>query len=144
MSAPAVIHLSRVKGFRRPEGTVQVDRATIFGNPFQVGDPGVWWLPREDGKAGWQIEYETPYAINAFQAVGWFSAWLHNDKALPPRPPYLTPKGLEYVQTVMDTRRRMILDRMPTLRGKHLGCRCAPGQPCHAQVLIDIANRSAA
>ena len=27
------------------------------------------------------------------------------------------------------------------LRGKNLACWCAPGQPCHADVLLDLANR---
>lgn len=28
------------------------------------------------------------------------------------------------------------------LRGKNLACWCAPGAPCHADVLLDLANRS--
>jgi hypothetical protein len=38
--------------------------------------------------------------------------------------------------------------RLPTpgeieraLRGKDLACWCPPGQPCHADVLIEVANR---
>lgn len=27
------------------------------------------------------------------------------------------------------------------LRGKHLACWCAPDQPCHADTLLDLANR---
>lgn len=27
------------------------------------------------------------------------------------------------------------------LRGKNLACACAPGAPCHAEVLIEMANR---
>ncbi|HET7255604.1 MAG TPA: DUF4326 domain-containing protein [Xanthobacteraceae bacterium] len=27
------------------------------------------------------------------------------------------------------------------LRGKNLGCWCAPDQPCHADVLLEIANQ---
>ena len=29
------------------------------------------------------------------------------------------------------------------LRGKNLACWCAIGQPCHADVLLDLANRAA-
>lgn len=27
------------------------------------------------------------------------------------------------------------------LRGKHLACWCKPGEPCHADVLLEIANQ---
>ena len=27
------------------------------------------------------------------------------------------------------------------IRGKNLACHCAPGDPCHADVLLDLANR---
>lgn len=27
------------------------------------------------------------------------------------------------------------------LRGKHLACWCRPGEPCHADVLLEIANK---
>lgn len=29
----------------------------------------------------------------------------------------------------------------PTLRGKDLACFCPPGSPCHADVLLEFANR---
>jgi hypothetical protein len=27
------------------------------------------------------------------------------------------------------------------LRGKNLACWCKPGQPCHADILLELANR---
>jgi hypothetical protein len=30
---------------------------------------------------------------------------------------------------------------LPALRGKHLACWCKPGTPCHADVLLEIANK---
>ena len=33
-----------------------------------------------------------------------------------------------------------ILARLPELRGKNLACWCKPGTPCHADVLLEIAN----
>jgi hypothetical protein len=35
---PRRVQLSRAKGWRMPENTVKVDRATVWGNPFKVGD----------------------------------------------------------------------------------------------------------
>ena len=37
---PIRVQLSRAKGWRMPENTVRVDRATKWGNPFVVGKPG--------------------------------------------------------------------------------------------------------
>lgn len=36
--------------------------------------------------------------------------------------------------------RKRILDNLPSLRGKDLACWCAPDQPCHADVLLRLAN----
>jgi hypothetical protein len=33
------------------------------------------------------------------------------------------------------------LARLPELRGKHLACFCKPGTPCHADVLLEMANK---
>ncbi|RXF72097.1 DUF4326 domain-containing protein [Hansschlegelia zhihuaiae] len=33
------------------------------------------------------------------------------------------------------------LGDLTPLRGKNLACWCAPGEPCHADVLLEIANR---
>jgi hypothetical protein len=30
---------------------------------------------------------------------------------------------------------------LPLLRGKNLACWCKPGDPCHADVLLEMANR---
>ena len=40
-------------------------------------------------------------------------------------------------------RAKRVLDALPSLRGKNLACWCAPGRPCHADVLIEIANQPA-
>lgn len=46
--------------------------------------------------------------------------------------------GLENVDV---PRRRIILGSLHELRGKNLACWCKPGTPCHADVLLDLANR---
>ncbi len=37
-------------------------------------------------------------------------------------------------------RKKRVLDRLPSLRGKNLACWCKPGEPCHADVLLELAN----
>ncbi|MCA6114267.1 DUF4326 domain-containing protein [Bradyrhizobium sp. WSM 1738] len=38
-------------------------------------------------------------------------------------------------------RARKVLDALPTLRGKNLACWCKIGEKCHADVLLELANR---
>lgn len=44
---PERIQLSRRKGWRMPANTVKVDRTTIYGNPFRIGEnpteTDYWW-----------------------------------------------------------------------------------------------------
>lgn len=44
-----------------------------------------------------------------------------------------------YEEWIMDKRPDLIEDARKELRGKHLVCWCAP-KPCHADVLLEIAN----
>lgn len=39
--------------------------------------------------------------------------------------------------------RRMVLDRLQELRGHDLACWCRLDQPCHADVLLGLANEQA-
>lgn len=34
-----------------------------------------------------------------------------------------------------------VVDDLGQLRGKDLACFCAPGKPCHADVLLEMANQ---
>lgn len=137
---PERITMSRTKGWRMPENTRVVTRATIFGNPFVVGDPGRWWVPNPDGSRGWTADYQVP-AMNGHLAVIFFSAWLHQPQALPGYPTVLNGSGRAVTRLAMDSRRAEIFARLPELRGKNLACFCKPGCPCHADVLLELANR---
>lgn len=136
---PDRITLSRVKGFRRPEGTIQVDRATVLGNPWQVGDPGVWWMPDSAGGNRWETTFHFGFPIDQGAAVDFFATWIRSGN-LPLMPDNLTQRGRAVLRESMALRRNLILSRLPALRGHPLGCRCKPGTPCHADVLLEIAN----
>lgn len=47
---PKRIQLKRLKGWRKPEGSVVVTRSSRYGNPFKIGDPNTDGTPmsRED------------------------------------------------------------------------------------------------
>ena len=38
-------------------------------------------------------------------------------------------------------RKQWMLEHLHELRGKHLACWCRPGAPCHADVLLELANK---
>ena len=53
---PERIQLSRKKGWKMPENTVKVDRATKWGNPFVVGKPGGTYTAKvKDRRHAWHL-----------------------------------------------------------------------------------------
>ncbi len=96
---PRRVQLRRTKGWRMPENTVKVDRATRWGNHYRVGGPV--WRDKGFGKVK-----------DVGEAVALF--------------------------------RRLVAPQMSDiarLRGKNLACWCRLDQPCHADVLLEFANR---
>jgi uncharacterized protein DUF4326 len=113
VSGPVRVQLSRAAGWRMPENKVKVDRSTRWGNPFIV----------RDGPYGQQA------AVSSFRAMltkhGFW--WPHPLPYPPGKVPAGEPNNLD------DVRRE--------LRGKNLACWCGLDVPCHADVLLDLANR---
>lgn len=113
---PKRIQRKRTKGWRMPEGTVSVTRPGPFGNPFLVQEC------REAGFVGTDEEI-------AHRCVEAFRAWIDS--------PYWRTNwdGEE-----SERARARILRRLSELRGKDLACWCDLDQPCHADVLLELAN----
>lgn len=61
---------------------------------------------------------------SARDAVSAFRTWLTTD-----------------VTAGLPERKAAILANLPRLRGKNLACWCKPGAPCHADVLLELANK---
>lgn len=112
---PIRIQLRRTKGWRMPPNTVVVARGPgrIFGNPFTIKD-AIEVARVRQGQAP------------AF-VVACFRIWLAGGRA-------------DWMGQESDDAAKRILDAIPTLRGKHLACFCPLDQPCHADVLLEIAN----
>ncbi|MDN5786518.1 DUF4326 domain-containing protein [Pseudorhodobacter sp.] len=112
MTQPKRIQLRRGKGWRKPEGAVVVSRGPgKFGNPFTIA-------------AAAEASFPDP----ARAAVTAFRDWLNGD-------PWACPSG-----DTWEVKRQTILQALPELRGKDLCCWCALDQPCHADVLLELAN----
>ena len=127
---PARLQLSRRAGFRLPAHAVKVDRSTPFGNPFRVQglDDGKPWAPHEGNRL----------------CRDRFAVWLG---------------GAEPSSPDLRTRRTRLISRLASIRGcdlacwcrlcfahargRNLGDECAECMPCHADVLLVVANKTA-
>lgn len=124
MSAPVRIQRQRTKGWRMPDGAIYVGRPTKWGNSYQVGG---WATLHGEDPEGRIEEIEIP--ITAAMAVEAF----RREWAL--RLSVLEPADAEDVAYV--AARRAELEE---LRGHDLACWCPLDQPCHADVLLELAN----
>jgi hypothetical protein len=118
-TTPQRIQRRRTKGWRTPDDTVIVSRRSRYGNPFTLA------MAYELGYAPYG---DTEQARKA--AVGAFADWLRGNRGM-----WQSAEG--------DRARQRILDGLPELRGKNLACYCPDGAPCHADVLLQLANKPA-
>lgn len=109
---PYRVQLRRVRGWRMPADTVSVARSTRWGNPYRV------------------TVYERERAIELYRII------LRGD---PPPSPDTHTIALRWWRR-LGTRYADDMARV-MLRGRNLACWCAPYECCHADVLLEVANR---
>ncbi|WP_213547831.1 DUF4326 domain-containing protein [Vannielia litorea] len=138
---PRRIQLSRAKGWRKPPEVRVVTRGTIFGNPWAVDTAAAFHWPHPD-RCGWQGSYRVPAGeLTPTQAVSTFTRWLADGYVpLEMWPVSLTPIGEDELGRHLAARRTALLERLEELRTRPLACFCDLGTPCHADVLIGMAN----
>ncbi|MFI1166515.1 DUF4326 domain-containing protein [Streptomyces sp. NPDC020801] len=120
MSTPRRIQRRRVFGWRAPEGAVYVGRPTLYGNPFQIARVGKVWCVFVDAAPG--VTGRTVATVFSERearqtAVDEFRAMLR------------TPGGSEQAEFFAHR-----------LHGRDLMCWCPEAMPCHADVLLELAN----
>jgi hypothetical protein len=76
-----------------------------------------WRMPPNTIYVGRPGRFGNPFPMPHFERAN-FMAWLASD----------APRAVAMMKAI------------PDLRGKNLACWCAPGKPCHADVLLEIAN----
>ena len=92
---------------------------------------------RIDRNSGW----ENPFLGEPAAAVEMFRRWLLGD--IPPEElAGYSGRGRFSNGAWLIGRRRILLRAMPALRGKNLACWCKPRDPCHGDVLLELANAS--
>ncbi|MEW5810292.1 MAG: DUF4326 domain-containing protein [Actinomycetota bacterium] len=109
---PERIQRRRTKGWRMPDGAIYIGRPTRWGNPFQIG-----------GRAHFRLLGRVVYVQidSAAEATALYRNWVNLDvRYIAAEPP--------------DSR------ALAELRGHDLACWCPLDQPCHADVLLEIAN----
>lgn len=120
---PVRLQLSRAKGFnlqaasRAANGldVAKVDRSTKFGNPWPVGcEPDA-----------------QQRAVDAFRTLMEQPASLYRHRLLR----HLRDNDWRGEGYVLELKLAI-----QSLRDKNLACWCKPGTPCHADVLLEIAN----
>lgn len=116
---PKRIQRKRTKGWRMPPNTVYVGRPSLWGNPF-VADKKTSTVRHLDGKE---------VVLNGHRILAWWDG--------PPRD-YL--KGCFSAWIKLPQQKTLRAEIRKNLRGKNLACWCPLGQPCHADVLLEIAN----
>lgn len=120
MSAPVRVQQRRTRGWRKPENTVSVARPSIWGNH--------WIVVRDKSGERWQANLAGVFDPNAAYAATREAA----------------------ARLAVHQYRRMLLAVPPdeqdwaTIRGKNLMCFCPLDQPCHADVLLELANQDSA
>lgn len=112
------VMLLRRYGWRMPPNTVSVARPHKWGNPYVIGQVMQDRRYRYINGCGESFELRDGIWIpDAETAVRAFRHWLR-----------LNPAKIKELRD--------------ELAGKNLACWCKPGTPCHADVLLDLANIS--
>jgi len=118
---PSRIQRKRTLGWRMPEGALYVGRPTRWANPFKVERTdaasrhyGEWFVGDGMGVMFWATREEAAgCAVRAYRSE--------------------LVRGVLPVSTA---------DAHRHLRGRDLACWCPLDQPCHADLLLAVANAS--
>ena len=101
-----------------PEGAVYVGRPTRWGNPYAAGSD----IVIQSVRGGYQEPHrQVLEGISPAMAVALYRIWATH----------------AHINDVPFTPYRLVRDK---LRGKDLACWCPLDQPCHADVLLELAN----
>jgi hypothetical protein len=126
---PKRIQRKRTKGWKMPENTISVTRPGKWGNPFKLIGDMVYVDASHRRKilSPWVCYYHggghtTEDVVKIFRDL-------------------IMDLNSHEVELAIVERFRWMIYHLEELRGKNLACWCKPGEPCHADVLLELANR---
>jgi len=146
--APIRLQLLRVSGFRLQEislaangrAAAKVTRPGKYGNPFDFRSSDCCWLALSYGCRGDRLGRQEA-SVRAFRE------WVMPTKG---KKLVRMERGIRFGNDEKSCQigPRFIVGPPPSideiradLGGKNLACFCKAGEPCHADVLLEIANR---
>lgn len=136
-AAPQRIQRSRRAGWRLPSGAVYVGRPTRWGNPFR---PTQLYMPAV-------LPHEIEVVLHSLVGGGSITSyWVNGRRGVPMIPvPGGGPLGIDgalklYHGHILETVGETVI--RTELGGRDLCCWCAPVVRCHADVLLEIANKT--
>lgn len=127
MSDPKRVQRKRTKGWRMPENTVSVCRPGKWGNPYAVQPVDRHGL------------YPYGFRVRPEPSVAAFRQVYNTVPEAAARAVHLYRRDIENSMLGPEVYERITAE----LAGKNLACWCPLDQPCHADVLLEIANQAA-
>ena len=129
---PKRIHRRRIKGWRMPPNAVYVGRPTKWGNPWTVEEWRDHMARLHRSFSGLEpTRSELDYEARDIATTCFYSAMVDR-LADPESEEHEHPGFYPPLQQIRDE-----------LAGKDLACWCPLDQPCHADVLLKVANGEA-
>jgi hypothetical protein len=136
---PERIQRKRTKGWQMPPDTIYVGRPGRWGNPFNFASSDNCWNALALGCRG-DAKGRREASVKAFRS------WIDDPRG--------RIKEMEFGVVMEGGGKKVEIgpraqagaapsheEIKEALRGKNLACWCALDQPCHADVLLEIANR---
>jgi hypothetical protein len=116
---PIRVQRKRTKGYKMPANTKSVTRPHKFGNPYKIGMHNVWDIKdRETGKSLKDI-LVAKNGENKYHTI--------EDTLLAYREKIKASGAMQRI-----IKRELV--------GKNLACFCPLSSPCHADILLELAN----
>lgn len=153
---PERIQRKRAKGWRMPTGAVYVGRPSRWGNPFRVvsysesraagiGDVSVIMARFHNGR---ENVWATKDAVDNYRRWVTYGLQTYQYGCRPHGPLAPVSQGPTWNQACVSPSDWQALYRAPftteeirtNLAGADLACWCPLDQPCHADVLLELAN----
>jgi len=134
LGEPCRIQRRRTKGWRAPADAVYVGRGSRWGNAYPLNSTQVR-MPALDGS-----EWEHEGRLG--KASGQRHAFVHPDGTVTWHLVQdATPEQvIELYRRWLTGRPELVAAVRERLAGRDLMCWCPPGRPCHADVLLELAN----
>ncbi len=123
---PFRVQLSRKAGWRMPENTMSVARPTAWGNPYDVRRYGLDLCLQAFRNTA--TGYWNPRVVPEGSHRDSWIDWIYEDHCA-------------WMERVRKTYNCSAFDAVRFLRGKNLACWCPLDQRCHADILLELANR---